>query len=187
MAESYMLLFIEFFKTGLFAIGGGYTAIPFLYFLASKYNWFTYDELTNMIAVSNITPGPVGINMATYAGYTTAGFIGAVISTVSIILAPFITALLTVKLFNKFQTCIYVNDIFTGLKPSACALLAYIAIKLSYQIISSENFSLSIPDNIDVKALFVFFSLIIPFSFLKKNPLLTIAFGAFLGILIKSF
>ncbi len=187
MIKLYLLLFYEFFKIGLFTIGGGYASIPFLYFLVTKYNWFTNDELTNMLAISNITPGPIGINMATYTGYTTAGITGAIISTLSIVLAPFIITVLFIKLFNKFQSCIYTDYIFKGLKPAACALLTSIAIKLLYQTITGENFSFIIPSNIDTKDLFIFLALIIPFSFFKKNPLITILTGAILGIIFKPF
>ena len=89
MLKLYFLLFYEFTKIGLFAIGGGYAALPFLYFIQAKYQWFTIEELTNMIAVSNITPGPIGINMATYTGYTTGGIIGSVIATSAIVFLPF--------------------------------------------------------------------------------------------------
>ena len=76
---TYLLLFYEFFKAGLFAIGGGLATLPFLYDMADKYPWFTRTDLANMIAVSESTPGPIGVNMATYAGYTTGGIFGALI------------------------------------------------------------------------------------------------------------
>ena len=75
----YLLLALEFFKTGLFAIGGGPATIPFLSEMCDKYGWFTHEELTTMIAVSETTPGPVGVNMATYVGYTTAGIPGGIL------------------------------------------------------------------------------------------------------------
>ncbi len=185
MLKLYFLLWYEFTKIGIFAIGGGYAALPFLYYLQSKYEWFTVDELTDMIDVSNITPGPVGINMATYTGFTTAGIIGSLIATVSIVSVPFILTILITKLFTKFQDNKTVNDIFTGLRPAACALLASIGIKLLYQtIVNSEiqnNF------HIDYYSLILFIILILPFSFMKKNPLLIILSGAIGGILIHLF
>lgn len=182
MLKIYYLLFIEFSKIGVFAIGGGYAAIPFLFYLQNKYNWFSLDELTNMIAVSNITPGPIGINMATYTGYKTAGISGAVISTLSIILIPFILAIFISKVFTKFQNNKNVNYIFTGLRCGACALLTYIAIKLLLQSISFQE--VKNLQNIDINSLILFVILLIPFSFVRKNPLLTILFGAIGGIML---
>ena len=178
MFNLYLLLFFEFTKIGVFAIGGGYAAIPFLFYLQTQYNWFTIDELTNMIAVSNITPGPIGINMATYTGYKTAGIIGSIIATVSIVLVPFILTIIITKLFTKMQNNENAKNIFMGLRSAACGLLSYIAIKLFIQ-------NVSIP-NIDKKSLILFLIMIIPFSFFRKNPALTIITGAFGGILIYS-
>ncbi|MBQ3641454.1 chromate transporter, partial [bacterium] len=102
MLKVYFLLYYEFLKIGVFAIGGGYAALPFLFYIQSKYNWFSIDELTNMIAVSAITPGPVGINMATYTGFTTGGIIGALISTCAIVTLPFLCVITVIKILNKF-------------------------------------------------------------------------------------
>lgn len=187
MLKLCFLLYYEFLKIGVFAIGGGYAAIPFLYYLQPKYNWFTLDELTNMIAVSNITPGPVGINMATYTGFTTAGLSGAITATLAIVSVPFVFTIAMTKLIDKFQTYKAVESVFKGLKPAACALLASISIKLLYQstVLNKTNFYL--PTQIDVKAVILFIILIIPFSFMKKNPLLAIVAGAIGGIIIQSF
>ncbi len=179
MLKLYFLLFWEFAKIGAFAIGGGYAAIPFLFYLQGQYNWYSLDELTNMIAVANITPGPVGINMATYTGYKTAGITGAVISTISIVLIPFILTIIITKLFTKFQHNENVNNAFIGLRSAACALLAYIAVKLLIQTASIQSFS-----QYDKSALILFIILMIPFSFIKKNPVLTILAGAIGGIII---
>ena len=187
MLKLYFLLYYEFLKIGLFAIGGGYAALPFLYYMQETYKWFTIEELTNMIAVSNITPGPIGINMATYAGFTTAGFLGSFISTAAIITTPFIIVITIIKLFNKFKNCSWVSHLFLGLRPASCALLTSIGLQLLMQTIANEKSILSIPTQIDYKALILFIVLIIPFSFMKKNPLLAIIAGALGGILLKNF
>ena len=179
MIKLYLLLFYEFTKIGLFAIGGGYSTLPFLYYIQTKYQWFTIDELTNMIAVSNITPGPIGINMATYTGYTTAGIIGSLVSTSAIISIPFIISILMVKLIDKYKTCNAINSIFIGLRPAAVALLTSIGLKLLYKT--------AYPNTLDIKAIILFLILILPFSFMKKNPLLIILAGAIGGIIINSF
>ncbi len=187
MVKIYFLLFIEFLKIGVFALGGGYATLPFLYYLQSQYNWFSTDELTNMIAVSNITPGPVGINMATYTGYTTAGFWGALIASVAIILIPFFIVITVVKLFNKLSNCNNINYIFTGLRPASCALLTSIGFKLLFQAVVYNKPEWSFPLQIDLKAIILFIILIIPFSFIKKNPILIILAGALGGIFIQNF
>ncbi len=187
MLKIYLLLYYEFFKIGIFALGGGYASLPFLYYLQSKYNWFSINELTNMIAVSNITPGPIGINMATYTGYKTAGIIGSIISTTAIVTVPFILTIIFIKLFNKYQSCNAVNNIFLGLRPASCALLASIGLKLLYQTLALSDTNTLTAVNIDYSALILFICLIIPFSLIKKNPLLIIIAGALGGILIKTF
>lgn len=187
MLKLYFLLTYEFLKIGIFALGGGYAALPFLYYIQKQYNWFTVDELTNMVAVSNITPGPIGINMATYTGYTTAGIIGSLLSTTAIVIAPFIFTVTIIKIFNKFKSCSFINDIFLGLRPASCALLTSIGLQLFIQTISiSENISFS-SILLDYKAIILFILLIIPFSFMKKNPLLVILSGALGGIILQSF
>lgn len=178
MLKLNLLLFYEFCKIGTFALGGGYATLPFLYHLQTQYNWFTIDELTNMIAVSNITPGPIGINMATYTGFTTAGIIGSIIATSALISVPFFMTITITKLFTKFQENKYVTHLFNGLRPAACALLASIGLKLLFQSVN--------PSNIDYDALILFLIIFIPFMFTKKNPLLAIIVGAIGGIVIKS-
>ena len=187
MLKLYFLLFYEFTKIGLFAIGGGYAALPFLYFIQAKYQWFTIEELTNMIAVSNITPGPIGINMATYTGYTTGGIIGSVIATSAIVFLPFLISISMVKLIDKYKACNVTESVFLGLRPASCALLGAIGLKLLYDTIIYSKSEWSFSFQVDYKALILFIILIIPFSFIKKNPLLIIILGALGGIIIQHF
>ena len=98
----YLTLFYEFFKIGLFAVGGGIATLPFLMDLTDKYDWYTASELTNMIAISESTPGPVGINMATYAGYQAAGIGGAIVATVSLVLPALIIIVIVARFMKKF-------------------------------------------------------------------------------------
>lgn len=89
MTNIYLLLFIQFFKIGVFSFGGGYATLPFLYDIAEKFHWYGISQLTDMLAVSSLTPGPVGVNMATYAGFTTSGVIGALTATFAVMYAVF--------------------------------------------------------------------------------------------------
>ena len=98
----YLQLFWEFFKTGLFAIGGGMATLPFLYDMADKTGWFTRAQLADMIAVSESTPGPIGVNMATYTGFTTAGIPGSLVATLGLVLPSIVIIIIITT--NKQQT-----------------------------------------------------------------------------------
>lgn len=128
----YIRLFFEFFKTGLFTIGGGMATIPFLYEMSDATGWFSYNDLANMIAVSESTPGPIGVNMATYVGFITgmanAGTAGAVCGAVTAtlgLIAPSIIVILILAAFLKsFKNNRYVNQAFYGLRPASAGLIA---------------------------------------------------------------
>lgn len=126
----YLLLFWEFFKTGLFTVGGGMATIPFLYEMSDKYpQWFSHDDLANMIAVGESTPGPIGVNMATYVGFVTGdGVLGSVLGAVTATLglvAPSIIIILIIGLMLKsFKDNKLVNHAFYGLRPASTGLIA---------------------------------------------------------------
>lgn len=186
MINLYFLLYYEFLKIGLLAIGGGYATLPFLFHLQSQYNWFSVEELTNMIAVSNVTPGPVGINMATYSGYTTAGFMGSFFATFGIITIPFIFVVIAARLFNKFKNSELLCAIFSGLRLASCALLTYICLGLINSTLFKNDELTLIFSTFDIKATSLFLLLLIPFSFFKKQPLLVILAGAIGGVIIQA-
>lgn len=117
-------LFWEFFKTGLFAVGGGMATLPFLYNISDSTGWFTHAQLADMIAVSESTPGPIGVNMATYVGFTTAGIPGAVIATVGLVTPSVIIILLIARVLAAFRQNKYVDAAFYGLRPCSVALIA---------------------------------------------------------------
>ena len=128
----YLQLFWEFFKTGLFAVGGGMATIPFLYDLSDKTGWFTHTDLANMIAVGESTPGPIGVNMATYVGFVTgmqdAGIptavLGAVTATIGLITPSVIIILIIAAILKSFRNNKYVNSAFYGLRPASTGLIA---------------------------------------------------------------
>ena len=117
-------LFWEFFKTGLFAVGGGMATLPFLYNISDSTGWFTHAQLADMIAVSESTPGPIGVNMATYVGFTTAGIPGAVIATVGLVTPSVIIILLIARVLAAFRQNKYVDAVFYGLRPCSVGLIA---------------------------------------------------------------
>ena len=117
-------LFWEFFKTGLFAVGGGMATLPFLYDISARTGWFTAAQLADMIAVSESTPGPIGVNMATYVGFTTAGVPGAVIATLGLVTPSVIVILIVARVLASFRQNKYVDAAFYGLRPCSVGLIA---------------------------------------------------------------
>ncbi len=128
----YLRLFLEFFKTGLFAVGGGMATIPFLYDMSDATGWFTHNDLANMIAVSESTPGPIGVNMATYVGFVSGmndggvltAILGAVVATLGLITPSIIIILIVAAALKSFRDNKYVNHAFYGLRPASTGLIA---------------------------------------------------------------
>lgn len=120
----YLQLFFEFFKTGLFTIGGGMATLPFLYDMADKTGWFTSGQLSDMIAISESTPGPIGVNMATYVGFTTAGIWGAIIATIGLITPSIIIIIIISYFLKSFRDNKYVDAAFYALRPASTGLIA---------------------------------------------------------------
>ncbi len=119
----YLRLFFEFFKIGLFSVGGGLATIPFLQDLGARTGWFTAGDLADMIAVSESTPGPIGVNMSTYVGFTCGGPLGAVVGVLGLV-TPSILVILLVSLFlKKFRDSRTVDGVFQGLRPASTALI----------------------------------------------------------------
>lgn len=121
---SYLQLFYEFFKTGLFAIGGGLATIPFLTDMGTRTGWFTAGDLANMIAISESTPGPMGVNMATYVGFHVGGIPGGVIATLGLICPSIIVILVIAGFLKKFRESRGVDAVFYGIRPASTALIA---------------------------------------------------------------
>ena len=120
----YLRLFWEFFKTGLFSVGGGLATLPFLYQMGEKTGWFTTAEVADMLAVSESTPGGIGVNMATYAGFTAAGIPGGIIATLGLVTPSIGVILLVAAALQKFRQNRYVNAGFYALRPASTALIA---------------------------------------------------------------
>ena len=116
-------LFFEFCRVGLFSVGGGLATIPFLTDLGMRTGWFTSGELANMIAVSESTPGPMGVNMATYVGYTTAGIPGGIVATLGLVFPSVVVILIIAKFLEKFRQSKVVDAVFYGLRAASVALI----------------------------------------------------------------
>lgn len=120
----FLQLFIEFFQVGLFAVGGGPATIPFLMDIATRHDWYTRGDVASMLAVSESTPGPIGINMATYAGYHAAGFPGGIVATLSLVLPSLIVIILIAKLLENFNKNPHVKAAFWAIRPAVTGLIA---------------------------------------------------------------
>ncbi len=120
----FLQLFWEFFKTGLFAVGGGLATLPFLYDMGERTGWFTAHQVADMLAVSESTPGPIGINMAVYTGYTSAGPLGSLCALVGIVTPSIIVIILVAAALRAFRDNKYVNGAFYGIRPASTGLIA---------------------------------------------------------------
>ena len=120
----YLRLFWEFFKVGLFSVGGGLATLPFLYSLGAKTGWFSTADVASMLAVSESTPGPIGVNMATYAGFDCAGVLGGVVATLGLVTPSVIVIVLIAMALQAFRTNKYVDAAFYTLHPASTGLIA---------------------------------------------------------------
>ncbi len=120
----YLQLFWEFFKTGLFAVGGGLATLPFLYDMGERTGWFTAVQVADMLAVSESTPGPIGINMAVYTGFTSAGPLGSLCAVLGIVTPSIVIILLIAAFLKAFRDSRYVQGVFYGIRPASTGLIA---------------------------------------------------------------
>ena len=172
MINIYLLLFIQFFKIGVFSFGGGYATLPFLYEIAEKFHWYSISQLTDMLAVASLTPGPVGVNMATYAGFTTSGIVGALSATFAVMLPSFIIVSIVFKILNKFKSNLYIQRVVKALKSAGCALLSAVGIKLVF----TANLHL-----IGTLILIVF---LISGFIKKRDPIFYLGVSAIIGLIV---
>ena len=188
----YLRLFWEFFKTGLFAVGGGMATLPFMYDISDKTGWFTHSMLADMVAVSESTPGPIGVNMATYVGFVTGGVPGAVIATVGLVTPSAIVILLIARVLKAFRENQYVDAGFYGLRPCSIGLIAaagVLVIKLA--LFNTELYASTgaIADLFNVKALILAAVLLAATRCIKKlkglHPIVFILASAVIGIVFS--
>ena len=170
----YVKLFLEFFHIGLFSFGGGYATLPFLYHIADVQKWYTTKQLSDMIAVSSITPGPVGVNVATFAGYLTSGVSGAFVATMSVILPSLIIVVIISKLLEQFKHNKYVQSVIYTLKPAGCGLLAAVGVDMFV-------------NNINLLGMFLLAGLFWASLIEKRDPLFYLAVSAFVGLIAGFF
>lgn len=184
------LLFIEFFKTGLFAVGGGLATIPFIREMGAAHGWITEAEIANIIAIAESTPGPIGVNTATYVGFKVAGIPGSVIATIGLVTPSVIIIILVAKAIRMYSDSHLVKSLFTSLRPAAIGLitaagfsllLVALGIKADFQ---QFRFSADLSSLLKL-GLYVVFTF---FAFWKKtakiHPLFYILTGGALGAIL---
>jgi len=184
----YLTLFLEFFKVGLFALGGGLAALPFLQDLIVKYGWMTGEELLNMIAISESTPGAIGINTATFIGYNTAGITGGIIATVGLAAPSIIIISIIAHYFREFNQHPLVKSAFSGIRPAVAGLIASAAFELaSGGILNLENLQLN--NNLlkffNYKSLFLLLIIFAAIRKFEKHPIVYITAAALIGIIFE--
>jgi len=181
-------LIFEFAKTGLFSVGGGLATLPFLYEMSNNTGWFTSADVADMIAVSESTPGAIGINMSTYAGFKTAGIPGGILATLGLALPSVIIILIIAKFLAKFRKNPLVEGAFYGLRPASIAMITVAGLNVAkVSLINLEAFNASgaVGDLFVWKALALGVVLFIAQKKLKWHPVIFIALSAVVGIVFK--
>ena len=184
---TYLLLFIEFFKTGLFSVGGGLATLPFLYDMAERYDWFTTTDLANMIAVSESTPGPIGVNMATFAGAQAGGILGGLVATIGLVLPSVLIILVVAMMLQKFRSSRYVDCSLKMLRPASVGLVSAAAISvLTASIISVDAIkALQWGGMVSIPGLILFAVLMALYIWKPKmHPIVFVGLGAVVGIVL---
>ena len=188
----YLSLFWEFFKTGLFATGGGMATLPFLYRMSETKGWFTAAQLADMVAVSESTPGPIGVNMATYVGFTTAGIPGSLIATIGLVTPSIIVILIIARILQKFRSNKTVDAAFYGLRPCSVGLIAaagLLVVKIALFTLDRYAETHAILDALNLKAILLAAALLVLTRGVKQvkklHPIFFILASAVIGILFK--
>ncbi|MCI5791684.1 MAG: chromate transporter [Lachnospiraceae bacterium] len=180
----YLRLIYEFFKIGLFSIGGGMATLPFLAHLGENTGWFSYADLMNMLAVSESTPGPIGINMATYVGFSVGGITGGILATLGEVAPAIIIILIIASFLTKFRENKYVDSAFYGLRPASTGLIGSAGLSIVIEVMFSGTGTLGIKWKAVILALIIWF-LSNKFKYTKNwHPICFIGICAVVGIVL---
>ncbi len=180
-----LTLMLEFFKTGLFAIGGGPATIPFLMEMAEKHPWFTMQELSDMIAISESTPGPIGLNMATFAGFKTSGIMGGILATLALVVPSIIIIVIIAKFLDGFQENRVVKAVFWGIRPAVTALIAAAVINLIQVSLFTEEAGKLLPRYKSWILCILVFGLLQWKKLKKMHPAMWFLIAAIVGIVFR--
>lgn len=181
-------MMLAFFKTGLFSVGGGLATLPFLYEISDTYGWFSHADVADMIAISESTPGAIGINMSTYAGFQTAGVFGGILATLSLAAPSLIIILIIARFLKKFRDNPMVEGAFYGLRPASIAMITAAGInvaKVALVNLSAYAASGQIGDLFIWKAIILGVLVFIGQRKLKWSPIVFLAISAVVGIVFR--
>lgn len=185
---NYLLLAYEFFKTGLFSVGGGLATLPFLSRMGEKYGWFTQEELANMLAVSESTPGPIGVNMATYVGNVASGVLGGILTTLSLVLPSYLVILLVSKILDRFRDNQYVQGAMSTLRPASVGMVAAAVMGVLRSVLVNMD-AVRAMDWVHMvqPVCLIFFAVLLfgCFKLKKLHPVVFLTVGAVAGIVLK--
>lgn len=184
----YITLFLEFFKIGLFAIGGGLATLPFLQDLTVKYDWITAKQLIDMIAISESTPGPIGINTATFVGFEAGGLLGGISATLGIVAPSIIVIIVIAHFFAKFSETKTVKSAFIGIRAAVAGLIGSVFVEiflLTIFNINKFNITNKLLDLINLNNLILFGAMFYITHKYKKHPIFYLAIAAVIGIIFK--
>lgn len=181
-------LIYEFAKTGLFSVGGGLATLPFLYEISNNTGWFTHADIADMIAISESTPGPIGINMSTYAGFMTAGVLGGVLASFGLALPSVVITLIIARFLNKFRDNPLVEGAFYGLRPASIAMITAAGLNVAkVALVNLDAFAATgnVGDLFLWKALILAALIFVGQKKLKWHPVIFIAISAVVGIVFQ--
>jgi chromate transporter len=179
-----LILFAEFFKIGLFSVGGGLATLPFLYQLADKYEWFSYESIMDMIAISESSPGAIGVNMATYTGFQCSGIPGAIIATLGLVSPSIIVIMIVARILLAFKESAPVQAVFSGLRPAATGLIAAAGFGVIWLSLYNDAAS-AWYEILRWREALLFAILFLLIRTLKKHPVVYIAIAGIAGMVLK--
>lgn len=181
----YLVLLFTFFKIGLFTFGGGYAMLPLIQEEVAKHAWISAEDMTDFIAVSESTPGPFAINMATYIGTRLGGVLGALLATLGVVLPSFIVILIVARFYSKFRSSKPINGLMTGLKPAAIGLIGAAVISIGKTVFVPEGYQTGLFAR---PSLWISFALYLVMLFLgikkKPHPIIIILISAGVGVIV---
>ena len=188
----YLSLFWEFFKTGLFSVGGGMATLPFLYHMSETKGWFTAAQLADMVAISESTPGPIGVNMATFVGFTTGGIPGSIVATLGLVAPSVVIILIIARILEKFRSNKTVDAAFYGLRPCSIGLIAaagLLVVKIALFNLDLYEQTHVLTDALNLKAILLTVILLVATRCIKPlkklHPIFFSLASAVVGILFR--
>ena len=179
----YIVLFLTFFKIGAFTFGGGYAMLPLIQEEVLNKAWLSQHEIIDFIAVSESTPGPFAVNMATFIGSQTGGILGAVCATLGVVLPSFIIILIVAKCFEKFKTNKIVKGCMSGLKPATVGLIGAAVVSVGETVFFSSGITMAVFGEVAFYVSLAIFAVMTVLAFEKVHPIAIICISAVIGIL----